>query len=162
MHCGNPQLSERRKQVLEPTQHLTSEKRRGNGKKKKEDVGGRSSRIATVVMIIMTMLCSALQVDYFDGVQYDISEEKEAEQSFQLRKEALGSCTEGVVISDPSQPDNPIIYCSNSFLRITGYSMDEVIGRNCRFLQGPGTDEDTLNCIREAIAKRTQVGKSFF
>lgn len=96
-------------------------------------------------------------MDYFVGVQYDISEEKEAEQSFQLRKEALGSCTEGVVISDPSQPDNPIIYCSNSFLRITGYSMDEVIGRNCRFLQGPGTDEDTLNCIREAIAKQTQV-----
>ena len=57
----------------------------------------------------------------------------------------------GVVICDPNLPDCPIIYANPSFYRITGYPEEEVIGRNCRFLQGPGTNPRHIKAIREAI-----------
>ncbi|WP_428412869.1 PAS domain-containing protein [Pararhizobium sp.] len=57
-----------------------------------------------------------------------------------------------MIVTDPNQSDNPIIFCNNAFLRLSGYSDDEVIGRNCRFLQGPETDQETISKVREAIA----------
>ena len=54
-------------------------------------------------------------------------------------------------ISDPSLPDCPIVYASDAFLELTGYAREEVLGRNCRFLQGPGTDQQTVQAIRDAI-----------
>ncbi len=57
----------------------------------------------------------------------------------------------GIVICDPNLPDCPIIYANPAFYRITGYSDEEVIGRNCRFLQGPGTNPRHIKAIREAI-----------
>ncbi|MDQ1153679.1 histidine kinase famiy protein [Brevundimonas sp. SORGH_AS_0993] len=60
-----------------------------------------------------------------------------------------------MIISDPRQPDNPIAFANNAFLDLTGYEEKEVVGRNCRFLQGPGTDRETVREMREAIeAKR--------
>lgn len=47
-----------------------------------------------------------------------------------------------MVITDPRQHDNPIIFVNDAFLRLTGYSRDETLGRNCRFLQGPGTNTE--------------------
>nr|AML77641.1 putative LOV domain-containing protein [Encalypta streptocarpa] len=55
------------------------------------------------------------------------------------------------VLSDPRLPDHPIVYASEGFLRMSGYDRAEVLGRNCRFLQGPGTDRRTVFEIREAI-----------
>lgn len=55
------------------------------------------------------------------------------------------------VISDPRLPDHPIVFASEGFLRMCGYSREEVIGRNCRFLQGPDTDRGTVVEIRDAI-----------
>lgn len=55
-------------------------------------------------------------------------------------------------VSDPSLPDNPIVYASEGFIKLTGYSRDQILGRNCRFLQGPGTDPDAVDIIRRAIA----------
>lgn len=55
------------------------------------------------------------------------------------------------VISDPTLPDCPIVFASDSFLDLTGYKREEVLGRNCRFLQGPGTDPETVDQIRDAI-----------
>ncbi len=62
-----------------------------------------------------------------------------------------------VVISDPSRPDNPMIYVSEEFERQTGYPPDEVLGRNCRFLQGPETDPEAVQAIREALAAQTEI-----
>lgn len=61
-----------------------------------------------------------------------------------------------MVVTDPAQPDNPIILANQAFLDLTGYAADEVIGRNCRFLQGPGTDREQVARMREAIATETE------
>nr|AML78958.1 putative LOV domain-containing protein [Cylindrocystis sp. BC-2016] len=55
------------------------------------------------------------------------------------------------VITDPRQPDHPIVYASDGFLKLSEYERDEVVGRNCRFLQGPETDRRTVMEIRDAI-----------
>ncbi|CAN6471081.1 unnamed protein product [Victoria cruziana] len=61
------------------------------------------------------------------------------------------------VITDPRLPDNPIIFASDSFLELTEYTREEVLGRNCRFLQGPETDPATVKKIRHAIDTETSV-----
>lgn len=57
-----------------------------------------------------------------------------------------------MIVTDPSQPDNPIIFCNEAFRKLTGYSDEEIIGRNCRFLQGAETDRETIAKIRDSIA----------
>ncbi|GFZ17952.1 phototropin 1 [Actinidia rufa] len=61
------------------------------------------------------------------------------------------------VITDPRLPDNPIIFASDSFLELTEYSREEILGRNCRFFQGPETDPATVRKIRDAIDNQTEV-----
>lgn len=55
------------------------------------------------------------------------------------------------VLTDPRQPDNPIVRCSEKFLEMTGYDREEVIGRNCRFLRGTDTQHEPRAIIRNAI-----------
>jgi PAS domain S-box-containing protein len=57
-----------------------------------------------------------------------------------------------MIVTDPNQDDNPIIFCNAAFQKLTGYSNDELIGRNCRLLQGPETSRETVSRIRDAIA----------
>ena len=59
-----------------------------------------------------------------------------------------------MVLADPNLPDCPLVYVNPAFLDMTGYAAEEVLGRNCRFLQGPETDRDTVARIRQAIAAR--------
>lgn len=66
---------------------------------------------------------------------------------------ALSGSQQNFTISDPSIPDNPIVYVSQGFLDLTGYTLDQVLGRNCRFLQGPGTDQSAVDTIRQAVAE---------
>lgn len=62
-----------------------------------------------------------------------------------------------MLITDPRQPDNPIIFCNQAFVKLTGYSADELIGRNCRLLQGTDTDPDAVRRLREAVAAERDV-----
>ncbi|MEP0915145.1 PAS domain S-box protein [Leptolyngbya sp. GB1-A1] len=70
---------------------------------------------------------------------------------------AIDSTSDGIVLCDPNQPDNPIIYSNPAFSKLTGYQPEEVIGCNCRLLQGPGTDPEVVAQIREAIAQQQEV-----
>ena len=90
----------------------------------------------------------------FTAIESEITERKRIEEGLRLRDRALGAAAEGIVISDPNQPDNPLIYVNDGFERLTGYSRQEVLGRNCRFLQGAGTDPAALSHIRECIRER--------
>lgn len=67
---------------------------------------------------------------------------------------AVNSLTSGVVITNPSVPDNPIIFANPAFYSMTGYEKEEVIGFNCRFLQGPETDSGLIKELRVSIAER--------
>lgn len=58
------------------------------------------------------------------------------------------------VITDPDLEDNPIIYCSDGFCSLTQYNKKEIENRNCRFLQGPDTDPNDVQIIRDAIKKK--------
>ncbi|PYH87588.1 hypothetical protein BO71DRAFT_404545 [Aspergillus ellipticus CBS 707.79] len=69
-------------------------------------------------------------------------------QKFQGTSDALA---EVFCLTDPSRPDNPIIFASEEFHRTTQYGMDYVLGRNCRFLQGPKTNPNSVRRIREAL-----------
>lgn len=69
--------------------------------------------------------------------------------------ESLTSGQQNFVLSDPRLPDNPIVYASPGFYVLTGYAQDQVLGRNCRFLQGPGTDPRAVDIIRTAVANGT-------
>jgi len=68
-----------------------------------------------------------------------------------VRDEAIASVGVGILITDPHQPDNPIIYVNPAFERVTGYAAAEALGRNCRFLQGAGTDPSAVAEIRQAL-----------
>lgn len=68
-----------------------------------------------------------------------------------LKERALHAVREGIVIASCTLPDMPLVYVNNGFCRLTGYALEEVLGRNCRFLQGPATDKATLDRLRSAI-----------
>jgi PAS domain S-box-containing protein len=58
------------------------------------------------------------------------------------------------VVSDPNEPDNPLVAVNQAFLDLTGYAEDEVIGRNCRFLRGPDTENTQTKKLRDSIHQR--------
>ncbi len=84
----------------------------------------------------------------------EINERKRSEIALRLRNRAIQAASQGILITDPNKKDNPIVYASAGFERITGYSAKEVLGQNCRFLQGKDTDKETIETLRRAIAAR--------
>ncbi|WP_074225159.1 PP2C family protein-serine/threonine phosphatase [Algoriphagus halophilus] len=72
---------------------------------------------------------------------------------------ATNTANEGITISSMDQPDRPLVFVNDGFERLTGYSKKDVIGKNCRFLQGKDTDEAPVEAIRQAIknGERTTV-----
>ena len=67
---------------------------------------------------------------------------------------AISMLSSGVLVTDPGMPDNPIIFANPAFTAMTGYQPEEVIGRNCRFLQGPDTDPLLVKEAGDAVSKR--------
>ncbi|GLQ78568.1 signal transduction histidine kinase [Mesorhizobium huakuii] len=70
---------------------------------------------------------------------------------------AIRATRMSMVITDPRRPDNPIVFANDAFLRLTGYERHEVLGKNCRFLQGPKTDKAAVAQIRTAIEDNADV-----
>ncbi len=62
-----------------------------------------------------------------------------------------------MIVTNPREADNPIVFANDAFCRFTGYSREEVLGRNCRFLQGPESDPATVDRIRAAIAAKEPI-----
>ena len=62
-----------------------------------------------------------------------------------------------MAVADPRLPDTPLVFANNAFLEMTGYSLNELVGRNCRFLQGPETDPECVALIREAIRTQSEL-----
>lgn len=70
---------------------------------------------------------------------------------------AIRATRMSMIVTDPRKADNPIVFANDAFLRLTGYSREEVLGRNCRFLQGQDTDVFAVDQIRAAIADRKDI-----
>lgn len=85
-----------------------------------------------------------------------LERKKEVRQGIDLAT-TLERIEKNFVITDPRLPDNPIIFASDSFLELTEYSREEILGKNCRFLQGPETDRDTVEQIRDAIRDQREI-----
>ena len=81
----------------------------------------------------------------------DRTEARHAEEELRLKDRALSASANGIVITDPNLPDNPVVYANPAFTRMTGYSSGEAVGRNCRFLQGDDHDQLALGELRAAI-----------
>ena len=69
----------------------------------------------------------------------------------------LDTCVNGITLSDPDQPDNPIVYANEAFELITGYDREEILGRNCRFLQRDDRDQPQLERIRDALKDQNPI-----
>jgi diguanylate cyclase (GGDEF)-like protein/PAS domain S-box-containing protein len=91
------------------------------------------------------------KVDAKFGGSVRIGDNERMEEWPRVLERAVESTRSGVLITDPNQPDNPIVYANPAFERITGYSSEEVLGRNCRFLQGHDRDQSALEEVRAAI-----------
>ena len=80
------------------------------------------------------------------------SSEAESESLRALKDRALDAAAEGITIADARLPDRPLIYVNEGFERLTGYRREEILGRNCRLLQGPNPDQNVVDEIRRALA----------
>lgn len=90
--------------------------------------------------------CTGLQ-DY--GCQKD--------EQLILLKRAVEAARNGICITNPRLPDNPIIYVNQAFLDMSGFKKYQVLGRNCRFLQRDDRDQPAIESIREAIKNETSI-----
>ena len=82
----------------------------------------------------------------------DITERRARKRDLELKERAMDEANVGITISDPTSDDNPLVYVNDGFVEQTGYSREEAIGRNCRFLQNDDRDQVALTYLREAIA----------
>ncbi|WP_028239826.1 EAL domain-containing protein [Stutzerimonas azotifigens] len=85
------------------------------------------------------------------SVFQDISQERRRNIEMRIRTRAVEASVNAIVITDNLQPGQPIVYVNPAFERISGYTSDEVLGRNCRFLQGEDRNQAALLGIREAL-----------
>ncbi|MGB9956408.1 PAS domain S-box protein [Haloferax prahovense] len=86
-----------------------------------------------------------------------VSRSEALETRLSVREQAMDEAPIGIVLTDPHAADNPIVYANERFTDLTGYSRDEALGRNCRFLQGERTDEAAVDELRTAVEERESV-----
>ena len=96
------------------------------------------------------------EIHYIVASLRDITDRKLAEESLRLTERAIAASSNGILISDATKPDNPIIYVNPGFERITGYSASEAIGHNCRFLQGNESNQPGLQDLRQALKQEQE------
>lgn len=98
--------------------------------------------------------------DLVDGLIYatgrDITAQLKAEEMLRINERALNSTSTGVVITDCSMPDHPVIYSNPANKSITGYESHEMIGQNCRILQQEDRDQEGLEKLRNAIENQKE------
>ncbi|MEQ1635741.1 MAG: PAS domain-containing protein [Methylococcales bacterium] len=75
----------------------------------------------------------------------------------QILSAILDECVNGVTLSDPDLEDTPIIYANQAFEKLTGYTQEEIIGRNCRFLQGNDREQEARYQIRSALENHQNI-----
>jgi PAS domain S-box-containing protein len=90
----------------------------------------------------------------WNGLVTDITDIKKQEETLRMFSRAVESAAEGIVVADAGMEDDPIVFANEKFFQMTGYSKEEVMGHNGRFLQGKNTDQATVDEIRQAIKEK--------
>jgi len=90
------------------------------------------------------------KLDSFTNENFSFSHES-LQRDFELLTKAVDASISGVIITDNQQPDNPIIYCNEAFEKMTGYVRNEIIGRNCRFLQKEDRNQEERKVLKDAV-----------
>jgi two-component system cell cycle sensor histidine kinase/response regulator CckA len=85
---------------------------------------------------------------------YDLTERRRAETELQLRDRAIQAVSQGILITDPNQAGGPIVFANPAVERLTGYSLEELLGRSPQILLGKDTDATAIATIRDAVANR--------
>ncbi|MDQ4002172.1 MAG: PAS domain S-box protein [Actinomycetota bacterium] len=111
----------------------------------------KDGRRLNISLTISPIRDSAGNIAGASTIARNITQRKRTEEALRLRDRAIAASSNGIVITDPGQPDNPITYVSPAFERISGYSAQEVLGRNCRFLQGTDREQPALEELRAAL-----------
>ncbi len=105
---------------------------------------------------IEPLIDEAGRITHFIAVREDITENRAHLQALKLRERAMEATANAIMITDVRAEDKPIVYVNPAFERITGYSADEVIGRNGRFLAGDNLAQPGLEEIRAALRARSE------
>jgi PAS domain S-box-containing protein len=83
----------------------------------------------------------------------DVTEEEATRERLLLLERAVEASSSGISIADMRQKDMPLIYVNKAFEKLTGYKKREVLGKNCRFLQGDDRDQEAIRIIKDSLAK---------
>ena len=123
----------------------------------------RSEPVIGFLVILLSLVLARQVVSASRRLEKEIEQRKKAEderksyeEELVLRDRSINSATNGILIADARQPDMPTVYCNAAFEKITGYATAEVLGRNCRFLQGTDHQQPGLDAIRQAIREGTE------
>ena len=146
---NRPRIAECIRRVFEQGQEISIE----------VDVVSRSGRETPMVLGGARVDCNGGQ--YLFGMGVDISRRREQERTLRLRERALHAASNGIVITGIDGRECPIEYVNPAFERITGYSAQEVIGRDSRFMAAPGMDVNERERIRDAITARESINVVF-
>ena len=119
------------------------------------DYVSRSGRETPMLLRGARIDCNGGQ--YLVGMGIDISRQRARERQLALYRRALNVARNGVIIAHDAGPNRVVEYVNPAFEHITGYSADEVVGRDARFMAAPGLDEDERSRMRVALRERRSV-----
>ncbi len=122
-------------------------------------IGEKNVRIGVLVVCSDGFRAfSETDINFLRAISFVLAvdaEQRKAAETLRLRDRALEAIGEGIMITDAAEFDNPITYVNPAFERLTGFSQEEAVGRNARFLQGRETDPSVVNSIHEAMESET-------
>lgn len=95
------------------------------------------------------------KIEHIGCISIDITEQRKSEQDLLLRNHAIEVSAAPILIVDITQPNMPLIYVNSAFEKVTGYTRQEALGKNCNFLQGTDSNQPELEKLRTAIEHRT-------
>ena len=116
----------------------------------------RSEPFIGVTVIFLSIILARQVVTTSRRLEREIEQRQKAEEERALRDRSINSATNGILIADARQPDVPTVYCNAAFEKITGYAAEEVLGQNCRFLQGTDHQQPGLDTVRLALRQGTE------
>ncbi|MGM0521675.1 MAG: EAL domain-containing protein [Pseudomonadota bacterium] len=112
---------------------------------------------AHVISMINTPIIVNGEIEGVYGIGQDITASRAQQTQLRTLERCVEASVNGIVIADATQPDQPIIYANSAFSHMTGYSQDEIIGRNCRFLQGEESDPQVVSRIRGHVKAQRDI-----